>query len=70
MKKNYFLNEKDLASTVFQFKKFGNTFRLRNIFLVAENEGDEVPLKKATGRLLNPAFLEEIRRFFRRPQFD
>ncbi len=70
MKKDYFLGEKGLASTVFQFKRVGSAFRLKGVFLVAENEGDEIPLKRATGRLLNPAFLEEIRRFFRRPQFD
>ena len=59
--------EKVIASTVFQFRKIGDSFRLKNIFLVTETEGDEAPLKRATGRLLNPCFVEEIKRLFNPP---
>jgi hypothetical protein len=65
------LGERGIACTMFQFKKTGGgSFRLKNVYLVTETEGDEVPLKRATGRLLNPCFVEEVKRLFRLPQFD
>jgi hypothetical protein len=62
--------EEVIASAIFQFRGIGDSFRLKNIYLVTETEGDEAPLKRATGRLLSPCFVEEIKRLFKRPQFD
>lgn len=55
---------------MFEFWRDGRNIRLRNVYLVADNNEDEGLLKGALSKLINPVHLERLKRMIRRPKWD